>query len=150
MDEIWKDIEGFPGYKISNLGVILGIKMKKPLKLAFDSDGYNHVSLSNESGKYTKKVHRLVAEAFLGKIPDGKSIDHIDGCKTNNCVSNLRFADAIEQALNRQSTHSSKTKEPYIYPCKKGFLVVIRRKDFYASKTFKTLEEAKEYRQSLL
>ena len=36
-------------------------------------------------------IHRIVAETFLGSIPEGYDVDHIDGDKSNNCVTNLEI-----------------------------------------------------------
>jgi len=64
--------------------------------------GYMHVTL-NSSGKRCKyKVHRLVAFAFLGG-PEKKTmvVDHIDRDKSNNRLSNLRWATYAENNTNR-------------------------------------------------
>lgn len=58
-------------------------------------------------GKYYA-VHRLIAETFLGSPPEGKPcVDHIDRCKSNNCVDNLRWASYKENNDNRQCIEDS-------------------------------------------
>jgi hypothetical protein len=57
------------------------------------------------------KVHRLVAEAFLGDPPfSGATVDHINRDKTANFVSNLRWADYKTQADNKQNVNDSLEK----------------------------------------
>lgn len=53
----------------------------------------------------TYPVHRLVAEAFLGLAPEGKpQVDHIDRNRANNCLENLHWVSAKENALNKANS----------------------------------------------
>ena len=88
MEEIWKDIEGYPDYRISNYGRVMSLKrgLKRVLKPQKDKDGYLICSLwENRKGK-TLKIHRLVAEAFLPNQGNKPEIDHINTDKTDNTV----------------------------------------------------------------
>lgn len=62
-------------------------------------------------------VHRVVARAFLGEPLPGMVADHIDGNKSNNDVSNLRWTT---RSVNRKNTHNTLTLPPvssfYIFP----------------------------------
>lgn len=62
--------------------------------------GYSQVSIRktglNERLNYTKYIHALVAEAFLGIRPKCYCIDHIDGNKQNNHYSNLEYVTYSE------------------------------------------------------
>ena len=62
-------------------------------------DGYDTVSLN---GKFIKK-HRIVASVFLGFDIDNKTleIDHIDRCRINNNLSNLRIVTKQQNMFNR-------------------------------------------------
>lgn len=90
--EIWKPIKDLPGYSVSNKG-----RVKK------DSTG--QIMVQSQNGGYcritiSKHVHRLVAEAFLEKPDDEKCwVDHIDGNRSNNEVSNLHWVTPSENAL---------------------------------------------------
>jgi len=102
--EIWKKIEGFPDYEVSNSGKIKSFKRGKQriLKDRPDGCGYYQVILLKDGIEYSKKVHKLVATAF---IPNDNAIekflvDHIDRCVTNNCVENLRWVNRSENRLN--------------------------------------------------
>lgn len=95
----WKDINGFEGiYLISDHGEVMSYKKLRPmiLKNRVNAFGYYHVSLRKNGKGIEKLVHRLVAEHFI----DGKSketVNHIDGNKINNHVSNLEWATREEQ-----------------------------------------------------
>lgn len=95
MKEIWKDIPNYEGlYQISSLGRVKSLnynrtKQEKILKQAKDYDGYHLVSLSKNGKHLTMKVHRLVAQAFLGN--SNLQINHIDENKSNNKISNLEY-----------------------------------------------------------
>lgn len=87
--EIFKFHKDVPKYKISNYGRIIRCN-------SLFQDPY-----VPRSGRYTsiqgRRVHRLVYEIFVGKIPDGYVIDHIDNNSVNNRVENLQ---AISQSEN--------------------------------------------------
>jgi hypothetical protein len=109
VNEEWRAVEGFPNYQVSNFGGVRSIdhvgKTKagglrlfhgKQLKPASDGNGYLQVTVSNEQRAITKKVHSLVARAFLGMRPPGKEINHKDGNKDNCRAANLEWVTASE------------------------------------------------------
>lgn len=99
MNEIWKDVVGYEGtYMVSNQGRIKSIPRtttKGGLMRTYVNkrNGYCYVCLSKNGIAKQKRVHKLVAQAFLGFREDGFNaelvIDHLDGDKTNNKVENL-------------------------------------------------------------
>ena len=92
--EIWKTIEDFPNYEVSNLGRVRNKKTSKLLTLIPDKDGYLRVHLNND--RNVKRVHRLVAQAFIPNKTNKDQVNHKDGDKTNNAVNNLEWCTSKE------------------------------------------------------
>lgn len=102
--EVWIDIKGFEGlYQVSNLGNVRSVDrivrqsnctrvMKgKLLSPAISGGHYYTVVLSNKDNRKSYTVHRLVAENFIKNDDKSNVVNHIDGNKLNNNVSNLEF-----------------------------------------------------------
>lgn len=93
----WRKVIGFNNYSVSDDGQVrndLTGKLKNPT--INKRNGYYYVDLYVNNKRTKRPVHRLVAEAFILN-PDGKqTVDHIDGVRTNNRVSNLRWATYSE------------------------------------------------------
>lgn len=95
---IYKTITEFPNYVISENGNIYkNFNTEKQLKLKpkSDKDGYLNLGLRNESGRFFRRVHRLVAFEFCyNNNPNTNNIvNHIDGDVKNNHYSNLEWCD---------------------------------------------------------
>lgn len=93
--EIWKDVEGYPNYQVSNMGRVKSLKFGKEriLKSGKNKWGYVLVALCKDGKQKTFKVHRLVASAFIPNPNNLSQINHIDEDKTNNRVDNLEYCD---------------------------------------------------------
>ncbi len=96
-----KKIEGFDKYYISKTGQILDVdynktKKAKLLKQQTTLDGYKFVQLSKNGKIYNKKIHRLVAEAFIPNPYNKPEINHKDGNKHNNNAENLEWVNRSE------------------------------------------------------
>ena len=111
MTEVWKDIPGYEGrYQASTHGRIRSVD-----RVMYRKDGHGGYSEWNYKGKLlksrpkesghlnvclgignTKKVHRLVLEAFVGPCPSGLECLHADGDPTNNRIENLRWGTRLE------------------------------------------------------
>ncbi|WP_428909429.1 HNH endonuclease [Niallia sp. Krafla_26] len=98
----WRDVVGYPGYKINNCGEVLSIRTgtEKLLNTFLNKKGYVRVGLMKDGKQKQVFVHRLVTEAYIGKIPDGKCVNHIDGNKENNHVSNLEILTHSENIIH--------------------------------------------------
>lgn len=96
-DEVWKIIEDFPNYAVSNLGRVANIKRKNILKNCNNGNGYYYVSLGKYNNQY---VHRLVAIAFIPNVDNKPEIDHINTIRTDNRVENLRWVTKSENQKN--------------------------------------------------
>ena len=97
MEEIWKNVNGYPNYMVSNNGSVKCLNFRgntnkeiilKPIK---QRTGYYHITLCKEGITKQKLIHRLVYEAFVGEIPDGIQVNHINEDKTDNRLENLNL-----------------------------------------------------------
>lgn len=89
-----KPIRGFPRFFVTNLGRVLKKNSKggfEEVKQHINKRFYYDVGLTKDGKTYTKKVSRLVAQAFIGPIPEGYFVDHIDCNKEHNYVTNLQI-----------------------------------------------------------
>lgn len=89
-----KPIMGFPRFFVTNLGRVLRKNSKggfEEVKQHINKRFYYDVGLTKDGKTYTKKVSRLVAQAFIGPIPEGYFVDHIDCNKEHNYVTNLQI-----------------------------------------------------------
>ena len=108
--ELWKDIQGYEGlYMVSNQGRVKSIRGNRVLKKRLTYDGYVKVTLTVDYKAVDKRVHRLVAEAFVPNPNELETINHIDGNKENNDASNLEWCDRHEQM---QHAYSLGLKKP--------------------------------------
>lgn len=94
----WKDVAEFPNYQINGKGVIRG-KAAKNIKKIGIHNGYPVVWFYKDGRRYRRRVHRIVAIAF---VPNHKNplifglVHHIDGDKMNYEMSNLEWVSAKE------------------------------------------------------
>ena len=102
-NEIWKDIPEYKGfYQVSNLGRVNSLKRffktgrgriaetkLRILKQADSTDGYKMVSLCINGEQFTRRVHRLVAMAFIPNPYNYPVINHKNEIRTDNRCSNL-------------------------------------------------------------
>lgn len=93
MDErIWIPVIDYEDYyEVSNDGLVRSVRSGEILDGWVNSYGYRTVSLVVAGERATKKVHRLVALAFIPTISGKDFVNHKDGNKLNNCVENLEW-----------------------------------------------------------
>lgn len=112
LDEVWRDVLGFEGfYQVSDLGRVRSLDRTivridgrtrfckgQILKPNLRNTGYFAVETKRSGRKRGNKenIHVLVARAFLGERPIRYEVNHIDGNKKNNCLSNLEYCSRNE------------------------------------------------------
>lgn len=89
-------------YVFSNGDVFHG---DRKLKYSLDKDGYKQMNITHKGKSYHYKIHRLVAKAFIDNPNNLPEVNHIDGDKGNNDVSNLEWCTHAENLH-----HASKNK----------------------------------------
>lgn len=116
-NEIWKDIN--KSYSVSNMGRVKSKSHKKSqnknatlftlektvlLNPTLETaTGYYCVGIYENTKLCTKRVHRLVAEAFIPNVDNKPIVDHINRIRTDNRVENLRWATSKENSENSET-----------------------------------------------
>ena len=113
--EIWKPLRNFPNYNGSSEGRIMNVRTQHILKPIYNEKGYVQVSLFRNNKAYTVRIHKIIAETFLGEHP-GMDVRHKDNDRTNNRVDNLYWTTRKE-TINDAFRSGSK-KPPRQIPVK--------------------------------
>ena len=101
----WKDMVGFEDfYCVSEQGDILSKRTMGKLSQSKTGSGYYKVTLSVCGIQYYRMIHRLVGLAWIPNPENKRTINHIDGDKTNNNVSNLEWATYSENCQHACDT----------------------------------------------
>jgi len=107
MIETFIRIEGYDNYEVSNYGDVMITHNGKILKQRKRKDGYKDTGLRKNGKVHTLNIHRLVAKAFLNNPKKKQFVDHIDNCKTNNNIKNLRWVTNRENQMNRSISNNN-------------------------------------------
>ena len=142
----YSNIKGYPGYDISKRGILftsikrVGVKGKgegrkgtttvisntwRKKYVSLKSNGYLQCTL------FRKRfyIHRLVYEAWIGNIPNGYDIDHINGIKTDNRVSNLRAVSRSENLKHNYELGFKGSNYIHTFSDKERNLIMIDHKE---------------------
>ena len=117
-NELWKEINGFNKYFVSNFGNIKRItykitdsikriqtKNEQLIHPSIDKDGYKQVVLTSDlNQRKTLRVHRIVGDAFIENLELLPFINHKDGIKDNNVVDNLEWCTSSENVQHAIKT----------------------------------------------
>lgn len=107
--EIFKTIKEYPLYSISTEGRVMKKSTRKIMKPSKKPDGYMSINLFTSDGRRKKEyVHRLVAITFIPNADSLPEVNHIDGRRDNNILSNLEWVTKKENV--RKSTHAKKIR----------------------------------------
>lgn len=104
----WRTYAEFPRYSVSDAGVVKNSETGRVLKPQIEKNGYLRVLLYPE--KKHRSVHRMVALTFIPNANNKPHINHIDGNKQNNAVSNLEWCTQQENcrhAIDVLGRHTS-------------------------------------------
>lgn len=173
--ELWKDVKGFEdAYEISSLGRLRSKSRRVSCKggktrsvkgairkYSVNHRGYALYVLSKPEGLTGITAHQLVAQAFLPNFQRGTELNHIDGNKLNNSVSNLELSNpshnqfhAIRNGLKPKVGKSQYHNVSYIKnpraKAKWAASINHEGKSSFGWKTFMTEIEAAHYVDELL
>lgn len=123
VEEIWKELEEFDGnYLISNLGKLKSksrtikhpkgtcVLKEKLLSQVKNRKGYIEFQITYNSKHYSRKAHRLVANAFIPNPMGLPQVNHINGDKTDNRVENLEWCTNSENQIHAVNNELKPTK----------------------------------------
>lgn len=144
---IYRNIPDFPGYKVGNDGTVWsclervyrngkrvnnqpGTNWKK-LKENLPKAAYYTVGLAKDKKQFTKAIHRLVLENFVGPCPEGMEACHNDGNSLNNNLSNLRW-DTHNSNIKDSIKHDAYSKGEDHYRSKLTLNQVIAIREEYS------------------
>ena len=147
--EVWKQINGYENYLISNFGNVYSLKSDKYLKQHLNGRGYMFVNLYKDKKFKDYCIHRILAEHFIDNPFNLPFVDHKDCNKTNNQLNNLRWVFPFDNShniikcnrnnkLGIRNISFEKNRNKYVY------IKCIRGKRHL--KRFNTLEEAVKYK----
>lgn len=167
--EEWRDVVGYEGfYQVSNTGKVRSvdrfvnapqgkrISRGKIISQINKDNGYLYVSLCSNGTRKNHYVHRLVADAFVNNAHCGDVVNHIDFNRKNNNAGNLEWCtqrynvDYSRERMKKPRKKYKGTKTGYKYIQKRNdkYIVSISNSAYRIYKSFSTLEEAIEFRNS--
>ncbi|ENM2832896.1 NUMOD4 motif-containing HNH endonuclease [Vibrio cholerae] len=106
LNEVWKEVYHLgkhTNYSVSNHGRVKNRIRDRIMKTPLKNSGYEQVGIMVDGKKYVITVHRLVANAFIPNPDNLETVDHIDGNKTNNHVSNLQWMTRADNLVKEHA-----------------------------------------------
>lgn len=93
---IFTKIKSLPNFEVSECGVIRNAKTKHVKSQYISSTGYYMISVTCNGRSKPKRVHRIIAEVFIPNPDNKPDVNHKDGNKLNNSISNLEWVTHSE------------------------------------------------------
>lgn len=158
--EIWKPIKGYEGYyEISNMGRVKSLERMVPysvsgffrkqykfyLKAVGDGYGYLFVCLHKKGIKKYKKIHQLVASAFVRGERDGLQVNHKNGIITDNSPENLEWVTPRENTLHAIEVLGKRRDKENHWKHKITIAQVEEMRELYKTGKYSQVELAKRY-----
>ena len=135
----WRKINDFLNYEINNKGYVRNITSGLILSPVLNK-GYYQVSLCREKEVKHRRIHRLLAIAFIPNPEKKPHVDHIDRNRLNNNLNNLRWVTQKENNNNMPMRSDNSSGVTGVY--KKGKKWMVIKKEKYHG-LFETKEEAR-------
>lgn len=139
--ELWKSVSGLEEkYEVSNFGRIKNKRTGRVRKTPTGKRGYPVFSAKREDGKFLLiTVHSCVAKAFLPNPNNLPQVNHIDGNKENNFLTNLEWCTAQENNLHarKMGLHKSDGDKPVLQKDDFGNVIAIYKSISEASRKTK-------------
>ena len=112
----WRTITEASNYEVSTNGQVRDRTTKKILKARLSKNGYLQVSIKiDATQKFCNRyIHRLVALHFIQNPNNKREVNHIDGNKENNTLSNLEWVTSSENQKHRHLIGNKKTSNRHI------------------------------------
>ena len=140
----YEPLKNYPNYLIDRNGNIYSVQRNKLLKPQLNIHGYYQLGISNDYGVKTVRIHRLVAEQFIPNPRNYPVVNHIDGEKQNNNVSNLEWC-----SLSYNSQTENTLRSPVQIKYNKYYRITYIIAGKQLTETFKTEQEAIDANENL-
>lgn len=92
---LWREVPGWP-YEASSAGELRSSRTGRILRPVMTAKGYQCCTFQVDKVRRNVRIHRAIVEAWIGPIPKGYEVNHIDGNKVNNAPSNLEIVTSLE------------------------------------------------------
>ena len=115
VEEEWKSLDFDPTYLISNTGKVYSSKSNVVMKTRLDRYGYSRLSIWVDKNIKTYCIHKLVATYFIPNLHNLETVNHKDGNKQNNSITNLEWLsspDNVKHAYKNGISNSTGESNP--------------------------------------